>query len=232
VSAKDFRGRLLGLLAKLELVAAVLFLAVLTMVAAFYVAGALNRESAGAIWGLLRGKQVAMTPADRRDLAELKRQAEARSEVDKREQEASGQARQEVEKRKEQLLAEFKREHEFLKLLSDQLLADRRKLGEEGRQLADGQKKLTEAQDLFQKEKDKTRLAKVLKLYQGMDAEIIAGDFEKRLKTTDSDKAPKFKEVVEILRQMPERQASEVLSAMLDADTRNSLMEALREKKS
>jgi flagellar motility protein MotE (MotC chaperone) len=227
VSSKEYGGLLLRMLTKLERVAAVLFLAVLAAVAALYFAKRLDRERARSVWGILSGQQVAVTLDDRGRLADYDKQAASGSDVEKQEQEASGQVRQEIEKRKEQLSAEFKREHEFLKLLSDQLKVDQRKVNEDSKQLADAKEKLALAQKALQYKKDDIQLTKVLKLYAGMDAEIIAADFEEKLKA-GSNYDVKFKEVIEILRRMPERQASEVLSAIEKSDVRNKLMEELR----
>ena len=205
---------------------AVLFLAVVAFVAVLCFTRALNRERAGAIWGLLRGEQVAVAPADRDRWQELDRQAEKnKSQVEKQEEEGSGQVR-ELLKKDAQLLADQRRKEwmeleEFNKLLTER----QRQYDADLSQLKAAQLVFQDQQKKFNDARRDESLRKVLKLYAGMDAEIIAGDFEDRLKAGDQTT---FNEVVEILRRMPERQASEVLSAMAKPEARNKLMEALK----
>jgi hypothetical protein len=222
----NLKRMFLGLLTWLMYAAAALFLAGLAAVAVLYFTTALNRQSARDIWGLLRGEKVAVAPEDRGELATLKAQAKSHSAVEQAEADASGQARQELERRSAQVEAEAEKERRFLKLLSEQLTAREKQLGLDAGRLADGQKQLALAQKIFKDQKDETSLRKVLKLYAGMDAEIIAGDFEARL--AGGGNTPQFNEVVEILRRMPERQASEVLAAISKPDLRNRLMEELK----
>jgi hypothetical protein len=216
----------LGILTWFQRVGAVLFLAVLAAVAAFCFTKALNRESAKAIWGILRGEQVAVAPADRDRWQELDRQAEKnKSQVEKQEEEGSGQVR-ELLKKDVQLLADQLRKEwmeleEFSKLLAERQRQYDADLG----QLKAARLAFQDQQTKFNDARRDESLRKVLKLYAGMDAEIIAGDFEDRLKAGDQTT---FNEVVDILRRMPERQASEVLSAMAKPDSRNKLMEALK----
>ena len=216
----------LAILTWFQRVGAVLFLAVVAFVAVLCFTRALNRERAGAIWGLLRGEQVAVAPADRDRWQELDSQAEKnKSQVEKQEEEGSGQVR-ELLKKDAQLLADQRRKEwmeleEFNKLLTER----QRQYDADLSQLKAAQLVFQDQQKKFNDARRDESLRKVLKLYAGMDAEIIAGDFEDRLKAGDQTT---FNEVVEILRRMPERQASEVLSAMAKPEARNKLMEALK----
>ncbi len=214
-----------GLVTGLVWTAAGLFLAVAAVTAVFYFSKALNRDSARDIWGVLRGEKVAVSPADRDRLARFDEKAAAKSRIEKDEEESAQVANDEIQERRERLEAWLMRERSALKLFSDQLAAREARLKVDGQMLADGQKQLADDQKTFREQQDATNLRKVLKLYAGMDAEIVAADFEARLRNNaDHGK----EEVVEILRRMPERQASEVLSAIESPDTRNSLMAALR----
>ncbi|HOX05747.1 MAG TPA: hypothetical protein PK280_05050 [Planctomycetota bacterium] len=221
----SFRSLLLGIFRTAVYAAAALFLLLLGAVAVLHFTGHLDRRGAVEAWSVLREGKVAMTAEERDRLADFDRRAKDVSEIQRAMAEGAGEVRKELDRRGAELEAGARREREYLTLLSRVISGDQARLSEDSKKLAESQRLLTDAQKTFQNEKDRTRLSKVLKLYAGIEAEIIAVDFEERLKTNDKTR---FNEVVELLRQMPERQASDVLSAIARPDVRNSLMEALK----
>lgn len=225
----NVRAWLLRVLGWLEHAAAALLVVILVAFAALCFTKALDRERAGAVWGILRGEKVAVAPADRTRWQELDRQVAARSKMEKEEREGSASARDELEKAKKRLADQLKKESDQLAEIS-KLVAEREsKLGVEMDKLNTDRKAFDAQQKSAQDVAKNASLRKVVKLYAGMDAEAVAKDFESRLRSGGAERASQAKdEVVQILRLMPERQASEVLSAMENSEVRNMLMDALR----
>jgi flagellar motility protein MotE (MotC chaperone) len=227
----NVKGLLLRILAWLEHAAAALLVVILVVLAVLYFTKSLNRDRGMAIWGILRGEKVAVAPADHGRWLELDRQAASRAatEIEKQEQVGSGAARTELDKEKKRLDDEAEKERRFLAQLNDQIKAREQRQSLAMKDVDDRAAKLKKDEDFFLARKKTTNMTKILKLYAGMDAEAVAKDFENKLRISNSAQAVQARnEVVEILRLMPERQASEVLSAMEDSNTRNMLMDALR----
>lgn len=222
----NFRVWLPRALGWLEHAAAALLTMIVVVALALYLTKALDRERARAIWGILRGERVAVAPADLTRWRELDRQAAARSPVEEEEREGSASARDEIAKARRRLADQLRKERDQLAEIS-RLVAEREStLGAEMDRLNADRKTFDARQKSAQDVAKDANLRKVVKLYAGMDAEAVAKDFESRLRAGSAAQAKD--EVVQILRLMPERQASEVLSAMENPDVRSMLMDALR----
>jgi flagellar motility protein MotE (MotC chaperone) len=222
----NFKGLLHKLLTWSVYTAAVLFLAAAAALLALCATKRLDRERAGAVWGILCGERVAVTPQDRIDLKDFRTKAEARakSKVQQDEDSASGSAQRILDAERERLSDQRRKEQLELEELS-KLLAEREKRYQADRnQFQAAQLAFQDQQKKFNDARRDESLRKVLKLYAGMEADLIAGDIEDRLKGGDQA----IPELVEILLRMPERQASEVLAAMVKPENRNKLMEALK----
>jgi hypothetical protein len=216
-------------LAWAEHCAAVGFLMVVAVVVLVCAAKALTRQRATDIYRLLRGEKTAVWNADRERWEELERQAAAKALVEVEEQIGSGLAREALEQEKKRLSEQLKKEQDYLGEINAVVAKREGDLLAAQKKLAQDEKQFNTKQDALLAAAKDANLKKALKLYASMDAETIAKDFEAKLKVSNAAQAAQAREeVVKILRNMPERQAGEVLSAIQNGEVRNELMDLIR----
>lgn len=211
----------------LEHAAAAGFLTVAAVALALWFTGAVDRQRARAVWDLLRGDKVAVSRADSARLAAMDREVSPKTSVESDEQAAGEQAYQQYLEQKNRLRSEFEKERQQLMQFEKVLARREEQLSGARKQLEAQDAKLRKDREEFLAQKQKGSLQKILRLYAGMEAEDIARDLLQRLQ---GNKEEDLNEVVEILRNMQERQASEVLSAIAEPAVRVRLFAAMKAK--
>lgn len=221
---------LLRILSWLQLAGAAAFLLVAALVGTLWATGTLNRKSAGQAWAVLDGRKRAVEKSDYLRWQKMEKETQTRTEVERQEQRGSGLAYEAFMKEKERRERELDREIAVLQLVDGMVkkreteFTDQRKVFAQQRQAFLAQQKAAR-----EREQD-ANLKKALRIIQGMDAELVAQDFQNRW--NDPKDPDEKQKVVDLLRRMPARQSSEIISAIQDSTTRVAIMKEVRKAKS
>jgi len=214
----------------LQLAGAVAFLLVAALVGTLWARGTFNRESAGQAWAVLDGRKRAVEESDYLRWQKMEKETRTRTEVERQEQRGSGLAYEAFMKEKERRERELDREIAVLQLVDEMVEKREAEFTDQRRVFAQQKQAFLAQRKAEEEKKGSARLKKTLQILQGIDAELVAQDFQNRW--NDSKDPAEKEKVVDLLRRMPARQSSEIISAIQDSATRVAIMKEMRKAKS
>jgi flagellar motility protein MotE (MotC chaperone) len=212
-------------LALLVRLAAALFLLVLAGAAALYLSGRLSRENLQDIWAVMSGTKRVVDQSKYESWKAMEEQARHKTAVEQEEQKGSGEANTRFQRQRDHWAWQWERERAVLGVIEETIAKRRESLSAERRTFGEvRQAFLKKKRDQEDAEKQ-ANLKKVLKLYRGMEPEMVARDFLTRWrKGTKAEKG----QVVDLLRRMPARLSAEIISAIDDPALRVEIMREMR----
>jgi hypothetical protein len=191
-----------------------------------YVKGGLTQEKAVDALAVIRGAKNAVTVAEHERWLRLEGEARARTLVEREEQIGSGEANVGFMRKKAYWQGQFDRESEMLRVIDMMLVSREQALSRRSQDLDAKDAVLHARIDAEAKRSTDANLKKALQLYQGMEAEVVAQDFTRKWATGTVDEKV---EIVNLLRRMAPRFASEIVNAIDDPDVRMAIMKQMRE---
>jgi len=205
-------------------IAALVFLLALAGVAALYFSGRLTRKNLADAWAVMSGEKRAVSQNDYQKWQKLEEEARPKSMVESQEQKGSGAAYKKFLKLSKHREREFERERAVLSVL-DRMIETRQAAFNNNLQAFKQQEKaFTEKKQVEEDAEKQANLKRLLKLYQGMEPELVAQDFQSKWNSTKAEKD----EVVDLLRRMPARLSSEIINAIDSSTLRVEIMREIR----
>ncbi len=205
-------------------VAAVLFLVVLASGAALFFSGRLTRKNLPEIWAVMSGSKRAVPQADYQRWKQLEDDAKPKTMVESEERKGSGTAHVRFQKRRSHYEREFEKERAVLSILDEMILQRQTTFNKNLQAFKAQEKAFLDKKKVEEDAEKQANLKRLLKLYQGMEPELIAEDFQAKWGSTKSEKD----EVVDLLRRMPARLSSEVINAIANSSLRVEIMKEIR----
>jgi hypothetical protein len=224
MDARKVKRAILGLLSWLEHVCTGLLLVVAVAVAVAHLAGWLEPEKLADYWALARDRKLAISLREHDEWKRLEREDHSRTAVEVEEQKGAKRAGEGRSRQVAYWEQQYEKESEILKTIND-VLKEREQV------FLDGKRELEMDKLSFRAKREKAEriandanLKRALRLYQGMDPELIAEDFRRKWAGSKDEQA----EVIEVLRRLPPRLSAEVISAIPDSTLRVEILNEIR----
>jgi hypothetical protein len=219
------KATLVRALSWLEHMLAVVVLAAGLAAAVLAFMGVLTRQTATDAWSVLRGDKRAVAESDYKRWQKMESKQRSRTLVEAEEKVGSGLASEGLQQQRRYWQQQFDKERAVLSTI-DAVLADREKAFQ-GKltKLRSRQRKFDDEKKAADKKKEDANFKRVVQLYQGMDPELVAEDFQNKWKGTAEQKG----EVVDLLRKMPARMSAEIMNSITDTKVRIEIIDRVRQ---